>query len=310
MDRASEFADRPARAERAFEGIAARIRGDVAAGLLKPGDKLPPERDLARQFQVGRNAVREALRDLEGKGILRLEQGRSGGAFVRPANASRVTHALVDMIDIGSIGVGDLTEARVLFMDLVVGLACERATEADFERLERNVDETEEFTRAGLIRERTDRLGQFYTLLAEATGNTVLAIVATSLSSIVRRILDQVPDSRRSMLMTTVPSRRRFMRHLRARDAERARRELDDHLVRLHRSLVDFAAGLERERRRQVKPAGKGRDSVAPRKAPAARGGSIERKSLAARKAPVTRKTPAPGSSPPASRTSSRKKSR
>ena len=256
MDGVSEFADRPAKAGRAFEGIAARIRGDVAAGLLKPGDKLPPERDLARQFQVGRNAVREALRDLEGKGILRLEQGRSGGAFVRPANASRVTHALVDMIDIGSVTVGDPNDGGGAVIDLVVGLACERATEADFDRLERNVDETEEFTRAGLIRERTERLGQFYTLLAEATGNVVLAILATSLSSIVRRILDQVPDSGRSMLMTTVPSRRRFMRHLRARDAERARRELDDHLRRLHRSLVEFAAELEGARRNATaKPA-------------------------------------------------------
>ena len=168
-------------------------------------------------------------------------------------------------------------------MNLVVGLACERATEADFERLERNVDETEEFTRAGLIRERTDRLGQFYTLLAEATGNVVLAILATSLSNIVRRILDQVPDSRRSMLMTTVPSRRRFMRHLRARDAQRARRELDDHLVRLHRSLVDFAVGLER-------------------KAAAAPG-----KTSATRKAPATRNTSAARNASNASRAASRK---
>lgn len=232
----------PLRAGRAFESISLQVRQQIAAGVLKAGDKLAPERDLARQYGVGRNAVREALRDMESKGLLRLEQGRNGGAFVRPPNASRVTHALGDMIDIGSLTLAELTEARVLFMEVVVGLACERATEENFEALERNIDETDEFTKAGLMQQRTERLVQFYTLLAECTRNAVLTLIATSLSNIVRRFLDVSPESRRRHLMTSVPSRRRFLRCLRARDAENARREMDDHLRRLHRTLEDFLA--------------------------------------------------------------------
>jgi GntR family transcriptional regulator, transcriptional repressor for pyruvate dehydrogenase complex len=233
---------------RGFEQVAGDIRQKIAAGALRPGDKLLPERELAIQFKVGRNAIREALRDLEGKGILRLEKGRSGGAFVRPPNASRITHAISDLVDGGSISLSDLTEARVLFMEMVVRLACERAAEPDFAAMEKNIEETEEFTKAGNVELRVERISQFYTLVAESTGNSVLVLMATALSAIVRRLLDQTPEARRRILVTTVASRRRFLRLLRAHQVNKAIAELNDHLARLHQSL---AKQLEEPEKRQ-----------------------------------------------------------
>jgi len=72
---------------RTFEQVANYTQQSVASGALKPGDKLAPERGLATQFKVGRNAIHQALRDLERKGILRLEKGRSGPGF-RPSETS------------------------------------------------------------------------------------------------------------------------------------------------------------------------------------------------------------------------------
>ncbi len=239
----------PAPSLRAFEQVANHIRQSIASGTLKPGDKLAPERDMAKQFEVGRNAIREALRDLEGKGIVRLEKGRGGGAFVRPPNASRVTHALSDLVDGGSISLSDLTQARVLFMELVVRLASEHATESDFAALEKNIEETEEFTKAGNAELRIESIGKFYTLVAEATGNSVLVLMATALSAIVRRLLDNAVDSRRRGLPTTVASRRRFLRFLRAGEVDKAIAELSDHLVTLHRSLVRFT---EEQRKKEA----------------------------------------------------------
>ena len=54
----------PLRQPRAFEEVCARIRDQLAIGALKPGDKLPAERDLAQQLRVSRSALREALRPL------------------------------------------------------------------------------------------------------------------------------------------------------------------------------------------------------------------------------------------------------
>lgn len=224
--------------QRAFEDICERIRGRIAAGELKAGDKLPAERDMAEQFGVGRNAVREALRSLEMAGVVRLEKGRSGGAFIRPANASRVTHAIRDLMDFGSIGWAELTEARTLVLDTVVRLACERATPADVDALERNVDRTDELTRAGRFEERSEVAYAFYSQLAAATQNRALVLLVTSMSDLVRRFVEIAARDGRRPIADVVPSRRRLMRALRAGDAEGAATELKTYLLRVH-ALMD-----------------------------------------------------------------------
>src|SRR6476659_6827129 len=123
----------PIQMRRAFEEICDRIRAQIAAGTLRPGDKLPPERELAEQLGVGRNALREALRSLEIAGIVRLQKGAKGGAFIQAGDTSRMDEVVRDMLSLGSISVAELTEARLHIQDLVVRLACDRATAADLD---------------------------------------------------------------------------------------------------------------------------------------------------------------------------------
>src|SRR3954468_17448726 len=104
---------------RTFEEICERIREQLALGVLKPGDKLPPERDLAQQLGVSRNVLREALRSLEMAGVLRLRKGVKGGAFVREGDTSRMNVVMRDMLSLGTISVRELSEARIDVLDLV-----------------------------------------------------------------------------------------------------------------------------------------------------------------------------------------------
>src|SRR5438445_1009932 len=115
------------RTSRLFEEICNRIRENIAAGSLKPGDKLPAERELAVQFGVSRTVLREALRSLEIAGLVRLTKGAHGGAVILDGG-SALTRSFKDMITLGRVTIEDLTEARVLLEDAIVRLACERAT--------------------------------------------------------------------------------------------------------------------------------------------------------------------------------------
>src|SRR5258708_20009789 len=76
----------PIKPKRVFEEICERIRNELSSGALRPGDKLPPERELAEQFGVSRTAVREAFRSLERSGLIGLQKGAKGGAFILQSN--------------------------------------------------------------------------------------------------------------------------------------------------------------------------------------------------------------------------------
>src|SRR6202049_2575262 len=130
---------RPIHTRRAFEKICQRIREQLALGVLKPGDKLPPERDLAHQLGVSRNVLREALRSLEMAGVLRLLKGVKGGAFIQEGDTSRMNEVMRDMLSLGTISVRELSEARIHVLDLAVRLACVNARQVDLDALGGNI---------------------------------------------------------------------------------------------------------------------------------------------------------------------------
>jgi DNA-binding FadR family transcriptional regulator len=223
-----------AKKPRVFEAICEQIRQQFAAGALKPGDKLPAERDLALRFGAGRTAVREALRSLEVAGIITLRKGAKGGAFIREGKPEAATQSMSDMVNLGRLSLSDLTEARVHILDVVIRIACQRATEVDFAALAHNIDETERLTIEGRWSERLPQTVEFYRLIGRATRNEVLAMMVDSLTEILFVFVRHAGPSP----LDVIGSRRRFLKHLRARDTEKATKEMTRHLRRLHRQLA------------------------------------------------------------------------
>ena len=234
----------PIHTPRAFEQICARIRTQLESGALTPGDKLPPERDLAQQLGVGRNALREALRSLEIAGIVRLQKGVKGGAFIRAGNAGQMNQVMQDMLSLGSITVEELTETRLHIQDLVVRLACARATSADFDALTANIERTEAMTRAGRYLDRVECSREFYRLLVAATHNQVLTMMVHSLTEILMHFVTLRVAAGGKPQPRLTEKRREFMAALRARDADRACRLMHTHLKSVHRLLKENPKAL------------------------------------------------------------------
>ncbi|QOG18785.1 GntR family transcriptional regulator [Bradyrhizobium sp. SEMIA] len=228
---------RPIHTKRAFEEICARIREQLALGVLKPGDKLPAERDLAQQLGVSRNVLREALRSLEMAGVLRLQKGVKGGAFVQAGDTSRMNVVMRDMLSLGTISVRELSEARVHVLDLGVQLACANARLSDFEALEANVERTELATREGRLLDRVECAREFYKLLAEASGNKVIAMIMDSVTEIHMRFVYAKVASSGVAMAGLVERRRKFLAALRERDVSSATRLMRSHLGAVQRML-------------------------------------------------------------------------
>jgi GntR family transcriptional regulator, transcriptional repressor for pyruvate dehydrogenase complex len=228
---------RPIHARRAFEEICERIREQLALGVLKPGDKLPPERDLARQLGVSRNVLREALRSLEMAGILRLRKGVKGGAFIREGDTGRMNEVMRDMLSLGTISVRELSEARINVIDLVVRLACVAARQRDFEALEANIARTDTATREGRLLDRVECSREFYRLLAESTGNKVIAMMVNSVTEIHMRFVYAKVASSGAATPRLTDKRRQFLAALRARDVTAATRLMRIHVESVQRML-------------------------------------------------------------------------
>lgn len=227
----------PVRTQRTFEVIADRIREQLRAGQLRPGDKLPAERELARQLGTSRNAVREALRSLEHAGLITLQKGAHGGAFITDGNPGAVSQSMQDLLHLGGLSLDDVTEARMLIEESVVELATARATADDLDRLDANIDAAEALTQGGNFDAKAELNMEFHNLVAECTGNPVLVLLMRTLMELLRTVHRPVTAEDTEDIIRV---RRRFMACLRARDAGAAKREMRAHLTRVHEL---FAAG-------------------------------------------------------------------
>jgi GntR family transcriptional repressor for pyruvate dehydrogenase complex len=222
---------------RTFEEICERIREQLALGVLKPGDKLPRERDLAEQFGVSRNVLKEALRSLEMAGLLRLQKGVKGGAFIQEGDMGRMNDVVRDMLSLGAISVREISEGRIQILDLIVRLACERAQAADFQALEANIERADFATREGRWLDRVECSREFYKLLAAATGNKVMAMIMESVTEIHMRFVYAKVASSGVSMPQLVEKRRQFLSALRARDLSSATRLMRVHLESVQRML-------------------------------------------------------------------------
>jgi len=166
---------RPVRTIRVFERVCEQIRQQIDAGLLKPGDKLPPERELAREFNVSRPAVREALRALESIGVVSLYKGVTGGAFIRNQDhVARLAQSLTEALDSQMREGMVLLDAYRELLTTVVMLAAQRASATEVEAIEAAI-------RAAEGSDNTDSGRQVWSAIATASNSPVLALLLDTL---------------------------------------------------------------------------------------------------------------------------------
>ena len=124
--------------------IAEQVRAAIAAGDVHPGERLPPEHELASQFGVSRPVVREAIKLLAASQLVESTRGAGGGTFIalpKPdAVAEQIGEALAFWFQHGNISLAEVNEARASIERTCVRLAAERRTDADLEAMKSCID--------------------------------------------------------------------------------------------------------------------------------------------------------------------------
>jgi len=121
--------------KRIYHEVADQIEEAVVSGLLKPGEKLPAERELVGRFDISRRTLREALRIVEQKGLIEIKIGSRGGAFVKDLTTAPISESLALLIRSKKISLRELAEFRVDIESLVAAKAARQATREDIDSL-------------------------------------------------------------------------------------------------------------------------------------------------------------------------------
>ena len=172
------------RRPRLSDTITDQIENLIATGKLKPGDRLPAERELAQQLDVSRPSLREALLVLESRGLLQARRG--GGFSVTDVTAPTITDPLVHLLQRHPETVDDILELRHGLECVAAEFAALRATEADGKRLREIVGSMKR--RRGEVDplEDTDRDVDFHMAVAEASHNVALVHVMRGIFNLMR----------------------------------------------------------------------------------------------------------------------------
>lgn len=181
----------PLTEKRAFKEIEKQIRELIYSKALRPGDKLPSEKELAVQFNTGRLSVREALRMLEQAGFITVKQGSTGGSYVRELDHAVTIESMIDLLRQGDIGVRDVTQARYEVEKVILKTAFSTLTKYSLYDLETSVKELEAIVADG-EREKFPvypLLTDFHMLLARFTNNPVYPIILKALIEVVVRVM-------------------------------------------------------------------------------------------------------------------------
>jgi DNA-binding FadR family transcriptional regulator len=215
---------------RISEIIVEQIRLLMRQGQLKPGDRLPPERDLCERFGVSRVTVREALRMLESSGLVEIRVRARGGAFVTAPSSSRVGDDLTDLLTLSMSSGADVTEVRAVLEVGIVPLVCERATEEDLFDLDMICQRSEEALHQGGY-----TMGmslEFHIRVAEATHNPAVSMLAQSFRGPILMSLQEAKNAAPEMGDLGTREHERFTEAIRRRDPEAATRIMSEHLTR------------------------------------------------------------------------------
>ena len=173
--------------QKIFQQISDQIRQLILSGVLKPGNKLPSEKELSNQFNTGRMVVREALRTLEESGLICVKRGSLGGAFVKDLDSTVLTRSISDLINIGNVTLRELIEARLGIEKVILDFAIMKMNDEDLDLLKKNIEDSEQKFLKG--ERATEEHIYFHILLAKSTKNLLFEMMIESIMNVTKSFL-------------------------------------------------------------------------------------------------------------------------
>ena len=166
-----------ARTSTITQKIIDQIRTAILEGKLKPGDILPPEKELVEQFGVSKQTLRESLRALEHMGLIDVKKGIGGGAHIVEVDIEVTKQSLANFLYFKNLSIENLSELRKLIEPHAAGKAAEAIPKEDLRILGELNDRARENLEKKFMQEMSRNEINFHRVIAQATNNPILVLI-------------------------------------------------------------------------------------------------------------------------------------
>ena len=223
------------------ETIASEIERQLVEGAIKPGERLPSERDLAAEFQVSRPSVREAIQLLKSRNLLVSRPG--GGTYARDTLGDTITEPLDDVLVNNPEVAQDMLEFRHALEGISAFYAAQRATDADKKIIQMRFEQVCNKQQQSDVQDEAMADVDFHLSIAEASHNVVLLHVMRSLFKLLHKSVElsfgklYLDDSGRDIIRD---HHQQIMDAVLAGDAELARDSAHTHIGYVKETLERF----------------------------------------------------------------------
>lgn len=216
----------PVKRPRLSNEIVSQLQRLFTDGVLKPGDRLPPERELAEKLGVSRNSLREAIRALEVLGVVEVRHG--DGTFVKSVDMTTFLSPVFSVLLEKKYFLIEVLEFRRILEPPICRLAAERATDEDLAHLHEILDQQDERIREGQPAIDEDML--FHRSIAMATHNDVMRSTVELISSLLREFREVWASSRPAR---STEAHRKVLDAIEAGDGDGAARAMEEHIYQV-----------------------------------------------------------------------------
>lgn len=224
--------------------IIEQIRTAILQGKLKPGDKLPSEKEMVELFQVSKQTLRESMRALEYLGMIDVRKGIGGGAFIVEVDIEVTKQSLANYLYFKHMTIQDLSEFRKLIEPYAAHKAAQQISPAELEKLKALNDCARENLRQGDAQAARRDEFDFHRYLAELTHNPLIVLIldfAEGMLDDFKKIVQ--PDI--AFFEDVLASHDRIYEAISLGDAQNAHDEMYDHVVAVGDHLAKLKEGFD-----------------------------------------------------------------
>jgi len=222
---------------RIFQDVVDQIQEAILNRTLRPGDMLPPERELRESFNISRGTLRESLRVLEQKGLIEIRLGTGGGAMVKDAGTEQLTETLGLMIRSGTLSVQDIGEFRQGMEGQIARLATQRATPGDIACLEALLEKARTKTDQGAVEAFLDIDQSIHKEMGRIAGNALYQYAAQVVHDNIRKYYDNFLEFTQERMEENLLDLKLIVKAVREHQPHEATRLAEQHVCRFNERM-------------------------------------------------------------------------